>query len=84
MHSLRLTYHSLRLLLGFIFLSLPLTILAEPLSGIQPLNYLQAAQIYSLLKKESIRPLLTAQEQEIFLRELENTPPDWSKWGKEG
>ena len=65
--------------MSFIFLSLPLTVLAKPLSGIQPLNYLQASQIYSLLKKESIRPLLTAQEQEIFLRELENTPPDWSK-----
>ena len=78
-HSLHLTHYTRSLLIAFIFLSLPLTTSSEPLSGIQPLRYLDTSQIYSLLKRESIRPLLTAQEQEAFLIELENVPPNWDK-----
>jgi hypothetical protein len=63
----------------FFFLSLPLTTSAESFSGIQPLRYLQAQKIYSFLKEKSIRPLLTPQEKEDFLRELENAPPDWNQ-----
>ena len=78
-HRLHLTYYTSSLLIAFIFLSLPLTTFSEPLSGIQPLRYLDTSQIYSLLKRESIRPLLTAQEQEAFLIELESVPPNWDK-----
>ena len=67
------------LFITFIFLSLPLTTSSESLSGIQPLRHLNTSQIYSLLKRESIRPLLTAQEQESFLIELESVPPNWDK-----
>ena len=78
-HSLHLTHYTRSLLIAFIFLSLPLTTSSEPLSGIQPLRHLNTSQIYSLLKRESIRPLLTAQEQEAFLIELESIPPNWDK-----
>ena len=78
-HCLHLTHYTSSLFIAFIFLSLPLTTSSETLSGIQPLRYLDTSQIYSLLKRESIRPLLTAQEQEAFLIELESVPPNWDK-----
>ena len=68
-----------RLLTTLFFLSLPLATSAENPSGIQPLRTFQASNIYSRLKEESIRPLFTAQEKEIFLRELENSPPNWNQ-----
>ena len=79
-HLLRPAYHRFsNLLMTFIFLSSPLTSSGEPLSGIQPLRYLHTSSIYLFLKEESIRPLLTAQEKETFLRELESAPPDWNQ-----
>ena len=79
-HYLHLTCHRIFcFFMAFIFLSPSLTTSSELLSGIKPLSYLQDSKIYLLLKEESIRPLLTAEEQETFLRELENVPPNWNQ-----
>ncbi len=52
---------------------------AEPPSGIQPLQHIPNRDVHSLIKDQSIRPLLTAKEQEIFLHELEKQPPEWDQ-----
>lgn len=58
---------------------LPLIAQGEPPSGIQPLRPLNDAHIHSLLADSSVQPLLTAQEQEAFLLELEKQPPEWDQ-----
>ncbi len=79
-HYLHLTCHRIFcFFMAFIFLSPSLTTSSELFSGIKPLSSLQDSKIYLLLKEESIRPLLTAEEQETFLRELENVPPNWNQ-----
>ncbi len=52
---------------------------AEPPSGIQPLRQLNGVPVHSLITDPSVRPLLTAQEQEAFLNELEKQPPEWTQ-----
>ena len=52
---------------------------AEPPSGVQPLHQLHTSQIYSLIQGHSIRPLLTPQEQESFLKELDRQHPQWDQ-----
>jgi len=60
-------------------IELPLLAKAEPPSGIQPLQQLHGSDVHSLLTDSSVRPLLTAQEQEAFLSELEKHPPQWDQ-----
>ncbi|MYH01361.1 MAG: hypothetical protein F4142_01985 [Nitrospira sp. SB0675_bin_23] len=59
------------------FLGLSLECLADPPSGIQPLESL--SQSRAPFTGKSIRTLLTAADQERFLSELENQPPDWNQ-----
>lgn len=58
-------------------LVLSLECLADPPSGIQPLEPLP--QPHTLFTDESIRALLTPKDQELFLNELEKQPPDWDR-----
>jgi len=58
---------------------MPFLVNAAPPSGVQPLHQLPTSQFHSLLHDDSIRPLLTAQEQQDFLNELEKEPPVWDK-----
>ncbi|MYJ54588.1 MAG: hypothetical protein F4090_06775 [Nitrospira sp. SB0672_bin_25] len=51
--------------------------LADPPSGIQPLESLPHDR--ALLTGEPIHTLLTAADQERFLNELEKQPPDWNQ-----
>ncbi len=62
-----------------LFVSCPLLSSAAPPSGIQPLQQLHHGDVHSLIKDRSVRPLLTAQEQEAFLNELEKQPPEWDQ-----
>jgi len=57
----------------------PLLAQAEIPSGIQPLQQLRESNVHSLITDTSVRPLLTAQEQEAFLIELEKQPPKWDQ-----
>lgn len=66
-------------LIGFICLLLPVVAHAETASGIQPLHQLHESQMYSLIQNDSIRPLVTADEQIMFLKELERSPPNWDQ-----
>ncbi len=52
---------------------------AEPPSGVQPLHRVSPSEIGSLIQDQSIRPLLTPQAQEAFLKELEGQPPQWDQ-----
>jgi hypothetical protein len=65
-------------LMVFFLLSPPL-IRAEPPSGVQPLHQLNKTNAHTLIKDSSVRPLLTASEQEAFLFELEQEPPQWKQ-----
>ena len=47
--------------------------------GVQTLHQLLKSDVHSLIQDDFIRPLLTAQEQETFLTELEKQPPVWDK-----
>lgn len=58
-------------------LGLSLECLADPPSGIQPLE--SFPQSRALFTGEPIRALLTAADQERFLSELEKQPPDWNQ-----
>jgi len=62
-----------------LFVSFHSLAVAEPPSGVQPLHQLPTSQIYSLIKGNSIRPLLTPQEQETFLIELDRQHPQWDQ-----
>jgi len=57
----------------------PLLAFGDPPSGIQPLHHLREQKVTSVLHDESLRLLLTAEEQETFLRELERHPPTWKQ-----
>lgn len=57
----------------------PSLIHAEPPPGIQPLQQLHNHDVHSLIRDHAVRPLLTAQEQEDFLHELEKQPPEWDQ-----
>ena len=62
----------------FIFsLGFSLEGLADPPSGIQPLESLPRSR--ALFTGEPIHTLLTAADQERFLNELEKQPPDWNQ-----
>ena len=58
-------------------LGFSLECLADPPSGIQPLESLTHDR--ALFAGEPIRTLLTAADQERFLNELEKQPPDWNQ-----
>ena len=58
-------------------LGFSLECLADPPSGIQPLESLPHDR--ALLTGEPIHTLLTAADQERFLNELEKQPPDWNQ-----
>ena len=72
----RLFHAAASVLLAF-FLGLSLECLADLPSGIQPLETLPRSR--ALFLGEPIRTLLTAANQERFLSELENQPPDWNQ-----
>ena len=61
----------------FLFLSIDCIAGADPPSGIQPLEPLP--QTRALLADSSIRALFTSADQERFLNELEQQPPDWDQ-----
>ena len=63
----------------FFLIWYPSLLYAEPPSGIQPLQSIHNHDAHSLIQDHSIRPLLTAQEQEAFLMELEKQPPAWDQ-----
>ena len=50
---------------------------AEPPSGVKTLHTWSRSDGRSLIRDRSIRPLLTAEEQEAYLAELEKQPPRW-------
>lgn len=50
----------------------------ETIIGIQPLNDLQGRSPHSLVP-DPFRPLLTSQELEVYLGQLEGTPPPWKE-----
>ena len=52
---------------------------AEPPSGVQPLQPLHGSPVHSFMTDPSVRPLLIALEQEAFLIELEEQPPEWDQ-----
>jgi len=52
---------------------------AEEPSGIQPLRELLQSNVHALISDPAVRPLLTSSEQERFLKELENQPPEWDQ-----
>jgi len=58
---------------------LPLMAQAESPSGIQPLQPLNGSKVHALITDPSVRALLTAQEQEAFLIDLEKQPPEWDQ-----
>ena len=72
----RLFHTAASILLAF-SLGLSIECLADPPSGIQPLEPLPHAR--APFTGESIRTLLTAADQERFLNELEKQPPDWNQ-----
>lgn len=78
----RPVFHSLFIFSAAVFSLLiwsPLLSHAAPQSGIQPLQHIPNGYVHSLIKDQSIRPLLTAKEQETFLHELEKQPPQWDQ-----
>ncbi|MYA28956.1 MAG: hypothetical protein F4Z24_06605 [Nitrospira sp. SB0666_bin_27] len=72
----RLLHTAVSVLLTFT-LGFSLEGLADPPSGIQPLESLPHDR--ALLTGEPIHTLLTAADQERFLNELEKQPPDWNQ-----
>ena len=60
-----------------LFLSMDCIAGAGPPSGIQPLEPLP--HTHAPFADESVRPLLTPADQELFLNELEKQPPDWDQ-----
>lgn len=72
----RLLHTAASVLLVF-SLGLSLECLADPPSGIQPLESLLHDR--ALFTGEPVRTLLTAADQERFLNELEKQPPDWNQ-----
>ena len=72
----RLLHTAASVLLAFSF-GLSLECLADPPSGIQPLESLPQSR--TLFTGEPIRTLLTAADQERFLNELEKQPPAWNQ-----
>lgn len=72
----RLLHTAASVLLTF-SLGFSLECLADPPSGIQPLESLPHDR--ALFTGEPIRTLLTAADQERFLNELEKQPPDWNQ-----
>ena len=72
----RLLHTAASVLLSF-SLGFSLECLADPPSGIQPLESLPHDRV--LLTGEPIHTLLTAADQERFLNELEKQPPDWNQ-----
>jgi len=70
-------FHTAASVLPALFLGLSLECLADPPSGIQPLESLP--QNRALFTDESMRALLTPADQELFLDELDKQPPDWDQ-----
>ena len=70
-------FHTAASILLVFSLGLSLECLADPPSGIQPLESLPRSR--TLFAGEPIRTLLTAADQERFLNELEKQPPDWNQ-----
>jgi len=70
-------FHTAASVLPAFFLGFSLECLADPPSGIQPLESLPQNRV--LFTGELIRTLLTAADQERFLNELEKQPPDWNQ-----
>ena len=69
--------HTAASVLLTVSLGFSLECLADPPSGIQPLESLPHDR--ALFTGEPIRTLLTAADQERFLNELEKQPPDWNQ-----
>ena len=70
-------FHTAASILLVFSLGLSLECLADPPSGIQPLESLPQSRV--LFTGEPIRTLLAAADQERFLNELEKQPPDWNQ-----
>ena len=67
-----------------LFLSWVLTVSAgyptgiEPPSGIAPLRVISEPTLHSIIEN-GVRPLVTAREQELYLQELDGSPPNWDQ-----
>ena len=77
----QLRHYNRRLLSIFfiLFYGIPGLALADPPSGVQPLYLLSGSKVHSLIDDRSVRPLLTTEEQEAFLIELDTQPPIWDQ-----
>lgn len=50
----------------------------EPPSGIAPLRVISEPTLHSIIEN-GVRPLVTAREQELYLQELDGSPPNWDQ-----
>ncbi len=75
----RLLFPTRTAVLSSIVFGLSTGALADPSPGIQPLEPFPQSDSLPMIADPAVRPLLTPTDQEHFLNELDEQPPDWGQ-----